>query len=95
MLEFKNTLGFLGFTLGKLFHTDFFTLKNINIAYLVIEGDYDEKGRHEQFLLHESNNIIFFKDNVVLFRNKLNSKYFDIDNFMSSENYEFPKAGNG
>lgn len=92
-METKNTFGFLGFTLGKLFHSDFFTLKYLNIAYLVIEGDYESKGRHEPFLFNETNNIIFFKDNIILFKDKVNSKFFDMSNFMVSEEYEFKKDG--
>jgi len=61
----------------------------MNIGYLLIEGDYEENGRHELFLYNETNNIIFFKDNVVLFKDKVNSIYFNMMNFMAIENFEF------
>ena len=83
----------MAFTLGKLFHTDFFTLKNINIGILLIEGDYEVKGKYEQFIYHETNNILYFGDNVVLMKDKFDSKHFDVKNFLANENYEFRNLG--
>jgi len=65
----------------------------MNIGYLLIEGDYEDNGRHELFLYNETNNIIFFKENVVLFKDKVNSIYFNLNNFMSIEDFEFRNAG--
>ncbi len=66
----------------------------MNISYLLIEGDYEEKGKHDQLLYNETNNILFFKDNIVLFKDKINSKYFDIKNFLEYDKYEFSTEGN-
>ena len=66
----------------------------MNIAYLLIEGDYEEnKAKVEQLVHHEANNIIFFKDNLIQFKDKVNSKFFNLNNFMSNENYEFRNTG--
>ena len=75
-------------TLGKLFHSDFFNLKNLKIGHLLIEGDYEDKGRNDQLLYNETNDIIRFKDKIILFKDKINSKYFDINNFIATENDE-------
>jgi hypothetical protein len=70
---------------------DFFSLRNIKIAYLIIEGDQEENLKLDIFLNHESNNILFFKDKIVSFTSKINSRFIDMNNFMAlgkKENFE-------
>ena len=63
--------------------SDFFTLRNINIGYLIIDGDYGDKLKIDPFLNHETNNILFFEDKFQTFVSKIKTHFADLSNFMS------------
>lgn len=60
---------------------------------MVIDGDYDCKGKLEQFVYNEANNVIYCKENVVLFKDRVSNKHFDLHKFMAFENYDIVNYG--
>ena len=63
--------------------SDFFNLKNINIAYLIIDGDDEDSSKKDIFLKNETNNILLFEDKFQTFISKIRTYFVDMNNFMA------------
>ena len=66
----------------------------MNIAYLLIDGDYEYSARFDQFIYNETNNIMRFNDKIILLKDKVNNKFFDLHYFVAKENYDINDIGN-
>ena len=69
-------------------------MRNLNIAYLIIDGDHEDNWKLDPFIKNETNNILMFEDKFQTFFSKIDSYFTDVNNFMSLENKEFLNAGN-